>query len=97
MPGAMLVMRRSAPGAPTDTVLGALAMEPAPGATEFAPPDVTLEFEPIATLSLPAARALLPEATELAPVALDLKPLAMELAPDATLSWPSAVAFSPDA
>ncbi len=36
-PGATLLIVRSLPGEPTDTVFGALATEPAPSATEFTP------------------------------------------------------------
>src|SRR5258707_10746979 len=58
MPGATLVMRRSPPGAPTDTVLATLATEPAPSATEFGA----------------LATALGPSAAESDPVALAPSP-----------------------
>jgi HAMP domain-containing protein len=35
MPAATFVMRRSVPGAPTDTVLAWFATDPLPSATEF--------------------------------------------------------------
>ena len=49
IPAATLVMRRSAPADPTETVLGALAMEPAPRATEFAELAATVAPAPRAT------------------------------------------------
>jgi hypothetical protein len=60
MPGATLVMRRSPPGAPTDTVLAKLATEPAPSATAFGA--VAVALGPIAADSDPVALAPSPNA-----------------------------------
>jgi hypothetical protein len=60
-PGATLVIRRSAPGEPTDTVFAWSATECAPSATEL----------------FPVACALAPMATELFPAASELSPMAV--------------------
>jgi hypothetical protein len=73
-PGAILVRRRSAPGAPNDTVLDSLAMELAPIATALLAPLVTCAFAPNAMLLSPKACARAPTAMELAPAATASKP-----------------------
>jgi hypothetical protein len=57
-PGATLVMRRSDPDAPTETVLAWLATEPAPSATEFGAE--ALALFPKATLASPDAMLKVP-------------------------------------
>ena len=69
-PAATLVMRRSLPCEPTDTVLASVATEPAPSATEFWP--TALAFAPSATALAPDATALVPIAVAIVPVACAL-------------------------
>jgi hypothetical protein len=86
MPGATLVMRRSAPGAPTETVLGALATEAAPPLLATAPaPTAT---EPVATALVPMAMAFAPVEAAFMPMAIDPDCVACELVP-------MAIAFAP--
>ncbi len=58
MPAATLVMRRSLPGAPIETVLAAFATEPAPSATELVL--LATARSPRATLERPLAVLLTP-------------------------------------
>lgn len=67
MPAATLVMRRSLPGEPTDTVFGWVAIEPAPRATELAP--MALDPKPSAVPLVPVTEALAPMATPLSALA----------------------------
>ena len=101
IPAATFVMRRSLPGAPTDTVLGALATEPEPRATEFdavadAPVPNAAELVPLATVLSPNAAppfdANAPEPTATEPVAIALVPMAIEFTPVAWLERPIAIA-----
>ena len=69
VPGATLVICRSPPGTPTDTVLGRVAIEPWPSATELgalamarSPKAVVLKAD--ATAALPIATDKFPEAVE---------------------------------
>jgi hypothetical protein len=73
MPAAMLTIRRSAPGAPTETTFASPpSVEPAPSATELTPVDEALL--PSATLPAWVASALSPTATEAAPDATEKRP-----------------------
>ncbi|MDT4860425.1 hypothetical protein FQZ97_949860 [compost metagenome] len=84
VPAATLVIWRSAPAEPTETVLARSATELAPRATEFF--SLALEPLPIATEFSPAALALVP-------TAMLLLPLAVDPAPPATASVPVAFGF----
>src|SRR5438105_10593509 len=99
-------MRRSAPGAPTETVLFWLAIEPAPSATEFCPvtdapaPKAVLRLTPAAAgiaAPLPTATLLLPAT----PCAIALSPKAAPppeaLAPLPTATEAVATEFRPRA
>ncbi|MOA09236.1 hypothetical protein D3C78_1290540 [compost metagenome] len=86
VPAATLVIWRSAPALPTETVLARSATELAPRATEFFALAVTLEPLPIATELSPAALALVP-------TAMLLLPLATAPAPPETASVPLAFGF----
>src|SRR5579872_2292251 len=84
-PRATLTIRRSAPGAPTDTVFGALATEPWPIATEPLAEACTVAPAPSAVPFAAATLALWPRATALAVVALAELPIAVA---DETLATP---------
>ena len=76
LPGATFVIVRSLPLEPTLTVLGALATEPLPRATEFVAPANTVA-------PVPNAEPLSALTAELAPNAAPLAALTAELAPNA--------------
>src|SRR5215813_13584275 len=81
MPAATLVMRRSLPGAPTDTVFARLAIEPLPSATELgavadAPAPSARDPAPLALLPNPRAVDPTPDAVDVCPIAVDCVPLA---------------------
>ncbi|MNE46618.1 hypothetical protein D3C80_1409650 [compost metagenome] len=101
MPCATLVIFRSLPALPTETVLLSVAMEPAPRATAFSAPSTTLAPEPIAVLLVAVAATLAPwpmaeepvaAAVEPSPIATEPSPLATALPPAATEPTPDAVA-----
>ena len=99
-PAATLVIRRSLPDEPTETVFASFATEPSPKATEFAA--LACAFAPNAVLLLPvavalppAAELLVPDANAFAPVAVLLLPDAAALPPVAELLVPDADAFAP--
>src|SRR5712691_1773938 len=100
-PAATLVMRRSLPGEPTETVLAALATEPEPMATE--PAAVAEAVGPSAVAFVPEAMAPSPKAAPPllacapAPIAIELTPLAAELRPTAIAPVCVACALSPSA
>jgi hypothetical protein len=95
MPGATFVIRRSAPGEPTETVFAWSATEWAPSATElFA---VACALAPIATESFPAASELSPMAVAGSAIACAWLPIATEPLNFATARKPTAVAFSSSA
>jgi hypothetical protein len=103
-PAATLVIWRSCPGAPTETVLGRVAIEPWPSATELLPLTATKAFAPMAVELWPSALAPAPMATEFVPLAVLfapraelLLPLAVLFAPTAELLSPLAVLFAPSA
>src|SRR5215831_14369663 len=78
---ATLVMRRSLPGAPTDTVFARLAIEPLPSATELgavadAPAPSARDPAPLALLPNPRAVDPTPDAVDVCPIAVDCVPLA---------------------
>src|SRR5262245_6119782 len=95
MPAATLVMRRSLPTDPTETVLGALATEPLPSATELGAEAV--EPAPMAVLAVPVAVAPAPKAELWLPLATLNWPFAVLPAPLAVLPNPTAVDPTPDA
>ena len=88
-------MRRSPPGAPTETVLGALATEPCPIATELVAVACTRALAPKAEPLLASTVALWPTATAFAVVALAELPTAV--ADDTLATPPVATAKSPNA
>src|SRR3984893_2913559 len=103
-PAATLVICRSCPGAPTETVLGRVAIEPWPSATELLPLTATKALAPMAVELLPSALAPAPTATEFVPRAVLfapraelLLPLAVLFAPRAELLLPLAVLLAPKA
>src|ERR1700730_495508 len=101
---ATLVICRSCPGAPTETVLGRVAIEPWPSALELLPLTATKALAPMAVELLPSALAPAPTATEFVPRAVLfapraelLLPLAVLFAPRAELLLPLAVLLAPKA
>lgn len=87
IPAATLVSRRSLPAAPNDTVLGAVATEPWPIATELLALDATTAPSPIAVEPAPAATLAWPIATEFA--ADELAPLPIATLPAAPTCAPA--------
>jgi hypothetical protein len=79
VPSPTLVIWRSLPSEPIDTVLGRSATEPVPKATLLFP--LALAFAPYAALPLAVARALLPTAMVFSPLATALVPVAIPLRP----------------
>ncbi len=92
-PAATFVIRRSLPGAPTDTVFASVAIEFAPSAT--APGAIAAAPWPIAVALLPDTSALAPITVPPSLFALAPLPSATELACDAIAFAPIATAFVP--